>query len=142
MTRDDKKKVNLLINEKSPYLLQHAYNPVEWHPWKREALERAKKEDKPIFLSIGYSTCHWCHVMEQESYEDDKIAEILNNNFICIKVDREERPDIDEFYMKSLQLSLVAGRLLINCQPSVGKEFFTSVRFRETRENSMQGVAK
>jgi len=93
------RKPNRLINEKSPYLLQHAYNPVNWYPWCEEAFEKAKKEDKPIFLSIGYSTCHWCHVMEKESFEDEEIAKILNENFVSIKVDREERPDIDQFYM-------------------------------------------
>ncbi|WP_245844767.1 thioredoxin domain-containing protein [Persephonella hydrogeniphila] len=90
---------NRLINEKSPYLKQHASNPVDWYPWSKEAFEKAIKEDKPIFLSIGYSTCHWCHVMEKESFEDKEIAEILNENFVSIKVDREERPDIDSIYM-------------------------------------------
>jgi len=94
-----KNKPNRLINEKSPYLKQHAYNPVDWYPWGEEAFEKAKKEDKPIFLSIGYSTCHWCHVMEKESFEDEEIAKILNENFVPIKVDREERPDIDSIYM-------------------------------------------
>lgn len=93
-------KPNRLINEKSPYLRQHAYNPVDWYPWGEEAFRRAQTEDKPIFLSIGYSTCHWCHVMEKESFEDKEIAEILNKHFISIKVDREERPDIDSVYMK------------------------------------------
>ena len=97
--KSEKRKPNKLINEKSPYLLQHAYNPVDWYPWGEEAFEKAKKEDKPIFLSIGYSTCHWCHVMEKESFEDEEIAQILNENFVSIKVDREERPDIDQFYM-------------------------------------------
>ncbi len=95
----NKRKPNRLIKEKSPYLLQHAYNPVDWYPWSDEAFKKAKEEDKPIFLSIGYSTCHWCHVMERESFEDEEIAKILNENFVCIKVDREERPDIDQFYM-------------------------------------------
>ena len=93
------KKANQLINEKSPYLLQHAYNPVQWYAWGKEAFEKAKKEDKPIFLSIGYSTCHWCHVMERESFEDEAIAALLNQHFVPIKVDREERPDIDNIYM-------------------------------------------
>ena len=92
-------KPNHLINEKSPYLLQHAYNPVEWYPWGDEPFTRAKKEDKPIFLSIGYSTCHWCHVMAHESFENKKIAALLNRYFVCIKVDREERPDVDQMYM-------------------------------------------
>jgi len=97
------RKPNRLINEKSPYLLQHAYNPVDWYPWCDEAFEKAKIEDKPIFLSIGYSTCHWCHVMEKESFEDEEVAKILNENFIPIKVDREERPDIDTVYMTICQ---------------------------------------
>ncbi len=91
---------NKLIKEISPYLLQHAYNPVNWYFWNKEALEKAKKENKPIFLSIGYSTCHWCHVMEKESFEDEEIADFLNRNFVSIKVDREERPDIDAAYMQ------------------------------------------
>ena len=88
---------NRLIAEESPYLLQHAYNPVHWYPWGEEAFEAARKEDKPIFLSVGYSTCHWCHVMAHESFEDPDVAELLNQSFICIKVDREERPDIDQY---------------------------------------------
>src|SRR6266699_3026072 len=95
---------NKLINETSPYLLQHAHNPVDWNPWGEEALERARKENKPILLSIGYSACHWCHVMEHESFENEEIAEILNDHFICVKVDREERPDLDQIYMASVQM--------------------------------------
>src|SRR5437868_3700769 len=95
---------NRLIHESSPYLLQHAHNPVDWYPWGEEAFEKAKKEDKPIFLSVGYSSCHWCHVMERESFENEKVAEILNKHFISIKVDREERPDVDEIYMSAVQL--------------------------------------
>ncbi|MGA2681319.1 MAG: thioredoxin domain-containing protein [Candidatus Bathyarchaeia archaeon] len=94
---------NRLINEKSPYLLQHAYNPVDWYPWNQEALDKSKAEDKPIFLSIGYSTCHWCHVMEMECFNDKQVAELLNQAFVCIKVDREERPDIDASYMAVCQ---------------------------------------
>ncbi len=93
------KEPNKLINEKSPYLQQHAYNPVDWHPWNLKTLEKAKEQNKPIFLSIGYSTCHWCHVMENESFEDENVAKLLNFGFIPIKVDREERPDIDAMYM-------------------------------------------
>lgn len=93
---------NKLINEKSPYLLQHAHNPVDWYPWGNEAFEKAKEEDKPIFLSIGYSTCHWCHVMEEESFSNPEIAAIMNKYFISIKVDREERPDIDNIYMQAV----------------------------------------
>src|SRR5487761_1101852 len=92
---------NRLIMQKSPYLLEHAYNPVDWYPWGDEAFQKAKKENKPIFLSIGYSTCHWCHVFRKESLEDPDIAGFLNSNFVPIKVDREERPDVDEIYMKA-----------------------------------------
>ena len=95
---------NRLIDESSPYLLQHAYNPVHWYAWGDDAFEKAKKENKPIFLSIGYSTCHWCHVMAHESFENKEIAEILNRYFVCIKVDREQRPDIDSVYMSATQL--------------------------------------
>ncbi|NOZ21884.1 MAG: thioredoxin domain-containing protein [Planctomycetes bacterium] len=103
------KHANRLIDSTSPYLLQHAHNPVDWYPWGPEALERAKKEDKPIFLSIGYSACHWCHVMERESFENDEIANIMNEHFICIKVDREERPDLDAIYMNAVQLMTGSG---------------------------------
>ena len=96
-------KHNRLINESSPYLLQHATNPVDWYPWGKEAFEKAKKENKPIFLSIGYSTCHWCHVMEHESFADEEVAALLNKYFVAIKVDREERPDIDQVYMAVTQ---------------------------------------
>ena len=100
---------NHLSSEKSPYLLQHKDNPVDWYPWGTEALNRAKKENKPIFLSIGYSTCHWCHVMAHESFEDSQVAEILNKNYIPIKVDREERPDIDAVYMNVCQAMTGSG---------------------------------
>ncbi len=100
---------NRLANETSPYLLQHQNNPVDWFPWGAEAFEKATAEDKPIFLSVGYSSCHWCHVMEHESFEDNDVAEILNANFVCVKVDREERPDVDEAYMTAVQLSSGRG---------------------------------
>ncbi len=103
------KKPNRLIHEKSPYLLQHAFNPVDWYPWGEEAFERARKENKPIFLSIGYSTCHWCHVMEHESFENPDIAAIMNQYFINIKVDREERPDVDQVYMRAVQALTGSG---------------------------------
>ncbi len=102
-------KANRLLNEKSPYLLQHAYNPVDWYPWGEEAFQAAKDQNKPIFLSIGYSTCHWCHVMEHESFEDKEIAEMMNDAFINIKVDREERPDIDAVYMQVCQMMTGTG---------------------------------
>ena len=95
---------NKLASESSPYLLQHQNNPVDWYPWGEEALQRAKDENKPIFLSIGYSACHWCHVMEHESFEDEAIAGLLNEKFINIKVDREERPDLDQIYMNAVQI--------------------------------------
>src|SRR4030067_88650 len=94
---------NRLIHEPSPYLLQHAHNPVDWYPWGEEALSRAKKEDKLILLSIGYSSCHWCHVMEKESFENEAIAQLMNERFINVKVDREERPELDENYMNWVQ---------------------------------------
>jgi len=100
---------NRLIEEKSPYLLQHAYNPVEWFPWNEEAFEKARNEDKPIFLSIGYSTCHWCHVMAHESFEDKEVADLMNESFVNIKVDREERPDIDMTYMQVAQMMTGRG---------------------------------
>jgi uncharacterized protein YyaL (SSP411 family) len=100
----DNKHTNNLINETSPYLLQHAHNPVDWYPWGEPALNRAREENKPILLSIGYSACHWCHVMEHESFEDEEIAKLMNENFVNIKVDREERPDLDQIYMSAVQM--------------------------------------
>ena len=100
---------NRLIDEKSPYLLQHAHNPVDWYPWGPEAFEKARREDKPIFLSIGYSTCHWCHVMERESFENEAIAALMNRHFVAIKVDREERPDVDRIYMAFVQATTGGG---------------------------------
>ncbi|WP_041355911.1 thioredoxin domain-containing protein [Melioribacter roseus] len=123
-------KINRLTNEKSPYLKQHSNNPVDWHPWCDEAFRIARREDKPVFLSIGYSTCHWCHVMAHESFEDEEVAELLNKNFISIKVDREERPDIDSIYMASCQL--ITGRggwpLSIFLTPD-GKPFYAGTYF-------------
>src|SRR5690348_11248668 len=101
--------VNLLIHETSPYLLQHAHNPVDWYPWGDEALARAKDDDKPILLSIGYSACHWCHVMEEESFENEDTAKLMNSLFISIKVDREERPDLDALYMDAVQALTGSG---------------------------------
>jgi hypothetical protein len=100
---------NRLANQKSPYLLQHAHNPVDWYPWGEEAFERSRAEDKPIFLSIGYSTCHWCHVMERESFESERLAAILNEHYVAIKVDREERPDVDRIYMNFVQAATGGG---------------------------------
>ena len=94
---------NKLIGEQSPYLLQHAHNPVNWYPWGDEAFAIAKKEHKPVLVSIGYAACHWCHVMEHESFEDEAVAAYMNEHFVCIKVDREEHPDVDHFYMDAVQ---------------------------------------
>lgn len=95
---------NSLISETSPYLLQHAHNPVNWYAWNDETLSLAKRENKLILISVGYSACHWCHVMENESFESEEVAKIMNDNFINIKVDREERPDVDQVYMNAVQL--------------------------------------
>jgi hypothetical protein len=106
---------NRLAREKSPYLLQHQHNPVDWFPWGQEAFAKARSENKPIFLSIGYSTCHWCHVMERESFEDRKIADFLNSHFVSVKVDREERPDVDKIYMTAVQALSRQGGWPLNC---------------------------
>lgn len=129
----DKKHTNSLINETSPYLLQHAHNPVNWYPWSDEAFELANKEDKPIFLSIGYSTCHWCHVMEHESFENEEVAKMMNKTFINIKVDREERPDIDNIYMTICQMLTGSGGwpLTIIMTPEK-KPFFAGTYFPPT----------
>src|SRR3954453_14262076 len=100
---------NRLADETSPYLLQHANNPVDWYPWSPEALERARRENKPILLSIGYAACHWCHVMEHESFEDPATAAVMNERFVNIKVDREERPDVDAVYMEAVQALTGSG---------------------------------
>jgi uncharacterized protein YyaL (SSP411 family) len=104
-----KKHTNHLINETSPYLLQHAHNPVDWYAWGEEAFEKARAEDKPVLVSIGYSACHWCHVMEHESFEDEQIAAIMNEHFVNIKVDMEERPDVDQIYMNFVQMTTGSG---------------------------------
>ncbi len=106
---------NRLIRETSPYLLQHAHNPVDWFPWGEEAFEKARKENKPILISIGYSTCHWCHVMERESFENEEVAEFMNEHFVNIKLDREERPDIDQIYMEAIQVLTGSGGWPLNC---------------------------
>jgi len=106
---------NKLIQETSPYLLQHAHNPVHWYPWCDEAFAKARAEDKLVLVSIGYSACHWCHVMEKESFENEEIAAIMNENFVCIKVDREERPDVDQVYMGAVQLITGSGGWPLNC---------------------------
>ena len=124
---------NRLIHETSPYLLQHAHNPVDWYPWGEEALQRAKTENKPILVSIGYSACHWCHVMERESFEDEQVAAYMNQHFINIKIDREERPDIDAIYMDAVQVLTGAGGWPLNCfltpdaRPFYGGTYFPPV---------------
>jgi uncharacterized protein YyaL (SSP411 family) len=125
---------NHLINETSPYLLQHAHNPVDWYPWSEEALQRAKNEDKPILVSIGYAACHWCHVMEKESFEDETTAELMNQYFINIKIDREERPDLDHIYMDAVQTMTGSGGWPLNvfltpeAKPFYGGTYFPPVR--------------
>ena len=123
---------NALVNETSPYLLQHAHNPVDWYPWNETTLTKAQKEDKLLLISIGYSACHWCHVMEHESFEDEEVAKIMNENFICIKVDREERPDVDQIYMTAVQLMNQRGGWPLNCiaLPD-GKPFWGGTYFRK-----------
>lgn len=135
------KKANRLINEKSPYLLQHAHNPVDWYPWGEEAFNKAKSEDKPIFLSIGYSTCHWCHVMERESFEDEEVSKILNENYVAIKVDREERPDIDSIYMSVCQAITGSGGwpLTVIMTPDK-KPFFTGTYFPKYAKYGHPGI--
>jgi uncharacterized protein YyaL (SSP411 family) len=133
------RRANRLINEKSPYLLQHAYNPVDWYPWGDEAFEKARKENKPIFLSVGYSTCHWCHVMEEESFENPEVARLMNEAFVSIKVDREERPDIDGVYMTVCRMMTGSGGwpLTIIMTPD-RKPFFAATYIpKETRFGRM-----
>ncbi|MCK9401350.1 MAG: thioredoxin domain-containing protein [Bacteroidales bacterium] len=123
---------NQLIQESSPYLLQHAHNPVDWHPWNENTLAKAKSLDKMLLISIGYAACHWCHVMEKESFEDEEVAKIMNKHFICIKVDREERPDVDQVYMNAVQLITGSGGWPLNCftLPD-GRPFFGGTYFRK-----------
>ena len=132
---------NDLIHETSPYLLQHAYNPVNWKPWNDEALQLAKDENKLIIISVGYSACHWCHVMEEESFENDSIAKLMNDNFINIKVDREERPDVDQIYMNAVQLMTGSGGWPLNCitlpdgRPVFGGTYFTKPQWTKILED-------
>src|SRR5437762_13975919 len=124
---------NRLVREKSPYLLQHAHNPVDWYPWGEEAFARARDEDKPILLSVGYSACHWCHVMEHESFENPEIAALMNRHFVSVKVDREERPDVDQIYMQSVQSMTGHGGWPMTCfltphgEPFYGGTYFPPV---------------
>ncbi len=135
LPRDGGPDFNRLVFEKSPYLLQHAANPVDWHPWNEEAFQKAKNMDKPVFLSIGYSTCHWCHVMEHESFEDPQVASLINDNFIPIKVDREERPDLDQIYMAVCQAVTGTGGWPLTIILTPDREpFFAGTYFpKETR---------
>ncbi len=131
------KHTNHLINETSPYLLQHAHNPVDWYPWGEEALKKAKDENKLVLISIGYSACHWCHVMEHESFENDSTAKLMNEHFVCIKVDREERPDIDQIYMAAVQLMTGSGGWPLNCfalpdgRPIYGGTYFPTENWNQ-----------
>ena len=135
------KRANRLAREKSPYLLQHAHNPVDWFPWGDEAFARAQGEDKPVFLSIGYSTCHWCHVMERESFADDEAARVLNAAFVCVKVDREERPDLDQHYMAVCQMLTGSGGwpLTIVMTPD-RRPFFAGTYFPKSRRWGRMGL--
>ncbi len=140
MKKESYQHSNALINESSPYLLQHAHNPVDWYPWGMEALEKAKAEDKPILLSIGYSSCHWCHVMAHESFENDTIAEIMNTHFVNIKLDREERPDIDQIYMDAVQAMGINGGWPLNVflfpdqKPFYGGTYFPPQNWKKLLE--------
>lgn len=138
------KYTNALINETSPYLLQHAHNPVNWHAWNDETLALAKKENKLLLISIGYSACHWCHVMEHESFEDSIVASVMNKNFINVKVDREERPDVDQVYMNAVQLLTGRGGWPLNCiaLPD-GKPIWGGTYFRkENWINALEQISK
>ena len=142
MTSDDQaqREPNRLASESSPYLLQHAYNPVDWYPWGDEAFAKAAAEDKPVFLSVGYSACHWCHVMEHESFENDEIARLLNEHYVCIKVDREERPDVDQIYMAAVQLITRRGGwpMSVFMTPD-GKPFYGGTYWPPTSRMGMPG---
>jgi len=143
MTDPDALHTNRLANETSPYLLQHAHNPVDWFPWGTEALERARAEDRPIFLSIGYAACHWCHVMERESFENPEIAALMNEHFVSIKVDREERPDLDDVYMAAVQAMTGSGGwpMSVFLTPEL-KPFFGGTYFPPTDRDGMAGFPR
>jgi uncharacterized protein YyaL (SSP411 family) len=134
---------NRLANENSPYLIQHANNPVDWYPWGEEALEKARTEDKPIFLSIGYAACHWCHVMEHESFEDEKTAAIMNEHFVNIKVDREERPDLDNIYMQAVvALTRQGGWPMSVFVTPEGEPFYGGTYFPPVRRFNMPSFSE
>src|SRR5881275_3034669 len=134
---------NRLINETSPYLLQHAHNPVDWYSWGESAFERARAEDKPVLVSIGYAACHWCHVMEHESFEDEATAKLINENFVNIKVDREERTDLDEIYMKAVQMMTGHGGwpMTVFLTPEL-KPFFGGTYFPPQDRHGLPGFPK
>src|SRR5262245_37246931 len=134
---------NRLIRETSPYLLQHAHNPVDWYPWGEEAFSRARAEDKPILLSVGYSACHWCHVMERESFESPEIARLMNERFVNVKVDREERPDVDDVYMKAVQMLTGRGGwpMTVFLTPE-GKPFYGGTYFPPVDRHGMPGFPR
>lgn len=140
MSDHTEQKPNRLIHEKSPYLLQHAYNPVDWYPWGDEAFAKARAEDKPIFLSVGYSTCYWCHVMEREVFENKSIAALMNEKLVCIKVDREERPDVDRIYMSALQATTGSGGWPLSAflAPDL-KPFYTATYIRPESHHGRPG---
>ena len=134
---------NRLARETSPYLLQHAHNPVDWYPWSEEAFQKARRENKPILLSIGYSACHWCHVMERESFENEKIAALMNESFVCIKVDREERPDLDEIYMNAVQLLTGRGGWPMTMfLTAAGEPFYGGTYFPPDDRQGMPGFPR
>src|SRR5436190_10270379 len=134
---NDTHPTNHLAHETSPYLRQHANNPVDWYSWTEEAWKKAKKENKLVLVSIGYSSCHWCHVMEHESFENDSTAKIMNEHFVCIKVDREERPDVDQVYMTAVQLMTGSGGWPLNCfclpdgRPLYGGTYFPNAAWMQ-----------
>src|SRR6266498_2808634 len=139
----EERRANRLIGETSPYLLQHAHNPVDWYPWGPEALERAKREDRPILLSIGYAACHWCHVMAHESFEDPETARLMNARFVGVKVDREERPDLDSIYMDAVQAMTGSGGwpMTVFLTPD-GKPFYAGTYFPPEDRQGLPGFAR
>src|SRR5437870_11622401 len=140
--KDKPKHTNRLAKETSPYLLMHSHNPTDWYPWGPEAFEKARKEKKIVFLSIGYSSCYWCHVMERESFNNEEVAKLLNESFVCIKVDREERPDIDNIYMTALQAQRTGGGwplsmiLLPDGKPIIGGTYWPPEDRKQDDETS------